>query len=285
MESFIGIDIGGTKISGILLEDEKIINQGLTDTGAHRRMNEILDSLFELISKLMTPDVKAIGIGVPGILDKNQGKILEINNIPDFEGLILSKILEKKFHIPVFIENDANCFAYGESIFGAGKNYTNLIGITLGTGVGGGIIINRKIYSGHLGAAGEFGCLPYADGHFEEYGGNQFFIKYFGKSGKELFNLAEKGNVEAKKAFLEYGKHLANILSSLIYSFSPEAIIIGGSIPRAYKYFELPIRQMLANFSINVIAESVEIHVSSLVKAGELGAAAMAINKVQKRST
>ncbi|MCF8224247.1 MAG: ROK family protein [Bacteroidales bacterium] len=277
--SYIGIDIGGTKISGIRLEGEKIVDRAKADTGASRPVQEIMGTLFDVIRGVLIDDVKAIGIGVPGILDVEEGKIININNIPEFNGVNLKKPIEKAFGIPAFINNDANCFALSEAYFGAGKPYSNIIGITLGTGVGGGIVINRQIYSGNLGAAGEFGCVPYRDGLFEEYGGSKFFEKFYDATGKELYDRAEKNDRVAKEAFLEYGQHIASIITYMMLTIAPEAIIIGGSITNAYKYFEPSIREMLDNFSIPVIAKHVKILPATLSDSGVLGAAALGMSE------
>lgn len=278
--SYIGIDIGGTKISGINLKDETIVMRAVQDTKAERSASEILKTLMEVVSQVMTDEVKAIGIGVPGILDVKEGKIISINNIQAFNGFNLKKPIEKQFGLPVFINNDANCFALSEAYFGAGKRYSNIVGVTLGTGVGGGIVINRQVYSGNLGAAGEFGCMPYKGGFFENYGGNMFFQKHYNLSGKQLFDMAEKGDKTAKKAFLEYGDHLTELLTKIIYFLAPEAIIIGGSIAKGYRYFEPSIREMLDNFAIPIIAKHVTILPAESSDSGVMGAAALSMSEM-----
>lgn len=282
MGSYIGIDIGGTKISGIQLKDNVLQKKTKQDTGSDRPLKQILASLFEVIDALMEDEVQAIGIGVPGILDVEKGIIISINNIPEFNGFHLKSAVEKAYSIPAFINNDANCFALSEAYFGAGKGYSNVIGITLGTGVGGGIVIDKQLYSGNLGAAGEFGCLPYKNVFFEEYGGNNFFEKNYGQSGKELYLKAEQGDQEAKEAFLHYGEHIATLLQTIIFFIAPEAIIIGGSISKAFRYFEPSINKMLDNFPIPVIAKHVKILAAELSDSGVLGAAALSMSLLRR---
>lgn len=278
MESFVGIDIGGTKITAINMKNHETQKHTKNDTGAGRPLKDIMESLFNTIKEVWTDDVKAIGIGVPGILDVDQGKIISINNIRSFNGLELKTEVEKKFGVPVYVNNDANCFALSEAFFGAGVGYKNIVGITMGTGLGGGVVINSKVYSGNLGAAGEFGCIPYLDSTFEEYCGSRFFISHYQKTGKELFDLAESGDEEALKAFDTLGHHLGILITHVMFFIAPQAVIIGGSISTAFKYFKPALDKMLDEFSIPVIAEHVKIYPAELKDSGVLGAAALAIS-------
>jgi glucokinase len=282
MKSYIGIDIGGTKISGIRLKDNEIQKRAELDTGADRPVKKIMGTLFEVIDELMSEELDAIGIGVPGILDVKKGEIISINNIKEFNGFNIKEPVSKKYGIPTFINNDANCFALSEAYFGAGKKYNNIIGITLGTGVGGGIVIDRKVYSGNLGAAGEFGCVPYSTGLFEDFGGSKFFEKNYGLTAKQLFEKAEAGDSKAKDVFHEYGVHITALITQLMLFMAPEAIIIGGSISNAFKYFEPPIKEMLNSFFIPVIAENVVVLKAELSDSGILGAAALGISEMKK---
>jgi glucokinase len=238
-------------------------------------------TLFDIIDELMSDEVMAIGIGVPGILNVEEGKIISINNIREFNGFNIKEPVAKKYGLPTFINNDANCFTLSEAYFGAGKKYKNIIGITLGTGVGGGIVIDRKVYSGNLGAAGEFGCVPYLTGLFEDFGGSKFFEKNYGLTSKQLFEKAEARDAKAKEIFLEYGVHITYLITQIMLFMAPEAIIIGGSISNAFKYFEPPIKEMLKNFFIPVIAENVVVLKAELSDSGILGAAALSISETE----
>ncbi len=278
MGSYIGVDIGGTKISAINMKNSETVKRVQNDTGAERSLDEIMETLLSTIQEVWTDKVLAIGIGVPGILNVEAGRVININNIPSFKGLELKSKVEEKFGVPVFVNNDANCFALSEAYFGAGVGYKNIIGITLGTGVGGGVIIDSKIYSGNLGAAGEFGCMPYLDSTYEKYCGSFFFETHYNKSGKDLFELAEKGDAEALKAFEIYGHHLGQLITQIMFFIAPNAIIIGGSISGAFKYFEPVLKKMLDEFSIPIIAKHVKILPAELKDSGVLGAAALAIS-------
>jgi len=209
-----------------------------------------------------------------------RGEIISINNIREFNGFNLKNPIQEKYGIPAFINNDANCFALSEAYFGAGKNYNNIIGITLGTGVGGGIVIDRKVYSGNLGAAGEFGCVPYSTGLFEDFGGSKFFEKNYGLSAKQLFEKAEAGDAKAIEVFLEYGTHIAAVITQIMLFMAPQAIIIGGSISNAFKYFEPSIQKSLKEFFIPVISENLVVLKAELSDSGILGAAALSMSEM-----
>ncbi len=281
-DSFIGIDIGGTKISAVRVQNYKIISRSKIDTGASRSANEIVLSIAQTIQEIMSDDVKAIGIGVPGILDVVNGKIIGINNIPAFKNFNLKEALEEIFPIPIFINNDANCFVLSEAYFGSGKNYTNIAGISLGTGTGGGVVINRKIHSGKLGAAAEFGQIPYLNGIFEKYCSSEFFEREYNFSGLEAFNLAEKGDEKALEAFKRFSEHLGQLITVITYFMAPDAIILGGSISKSFKYIKPGLDKMIQDFRFPVIGENINILKAESKDTGELGAVALAISMLQE---
>ena len=280
-DSFIGIDIGGTKISAVRVQNNEIVSRSKNDTGADRSAEEIVLSIADTIREIFTDDVKAIGIGVPGILDVEKGIIIGINNIPSFKDFNLKDALEEIFPIPIFINNDANCFVLSEAYFGAGKDYNNIAGITLGTGTGGGVIINRKIHSGKLGAAAEFGILPYLDGIIEHYCSNEFFEKKFNFTGLEAFKLAEEGDERALEAFKQFSFHLGQLVTMITYFMAPDAIIIGGSISKSFKYFKPGLDKMIQEFRFPVIGKNINILRAESKDTGELGAVALAISMMQ----
>lgn len=275
MDKVIGIDIGGTTINGVRVRNQRQVGQADRKTRADRPLGEILDTLKSLITELMEPETSGIGIGIPGILDLAEGRVVSINNIPSFEGLAIKSILEEEFGLPVKINNDANCFALGEAIFGAGKPFRNLVGITLGTGVGGGLIIDGKIYSGNHAAAGEFGLLNYRGDQFEAYGGSSYFEREYYKPAHWFYEQAQKGDRDAKQVFLNYGEHLFEGLKSAIYILAPEAIILGGSISKAFEFFSPALEQKLASFPYPALTENMQILPAELEHAGALGAAAL----------
>ena len=134
---FIGVDIGGTSMVAARFSEHELIDRAEVATGADRPAEEIISSLSGAIDQVLTDEVAGIGIGMPGFMDTETGEILMINNIPSFNGFSVKRAVEKRFEVPVFQNNDANCFALGEAWFGAGRNYSSLVGVTLGTRLGG----------------------------------------------------------------------------------------------------------------------------------------------------
>ncbi len=275
MENIIGIDIGGTTIKASLVFDKKPVSKIEVETNANGSADSILDPLFDQINSTWKGSFEAAGVGVPGYIDTEAGIIKVINNIPAFSGLNLKEKIEQKLGVPVKIENDANCFILGEYFFGEACMLNNVIGITLGTGVGGGVIINRKVYSGMNGGAGEFGMIPFLDSNFEWYLGSNFFQHNYGKTGKEICNDADNGDKNALEAFHLYGTYLGDLLNILMCAYSPEAFILGGSITNAYKYFYPGMIEGLKKYPFDLNRNALRIFPASVQYAGMLGAAAL----------
>ncbi len=275
----VGVDIGGTSIEAGLVEGKQLIETHSLPTHAQRPANEILQTLIDGIEKVKTTDTKAIGIGVPGLLNPDKGEILNINNIPSWKNFPLKQKLEEHFSLPVYVNNDANCFALGTKHFGKGLAYQNFMAIVLGTGVGGGIICNNKLTSGHLCGAGEVGCLPYLDGIFEDYSGSRFFTNHYNTSGKELALQANQGNQLALKAFHELGIHIGKLINNLLYVLAPEAIILGGSVSQSFSFFEAGIKEAVDEFPFKSISENLTVTADNIEKVAILGAAGLFYNE------
>ncbi len=275
----VGVDIGGTSIEAGLVEDKQLIETHSLPTGAQRSALEILHTLIECIEKVKTTDTKAIGIGVPGLLNPDKGEILNISNIPSWKNFPLKQKLEDHFSLPVYVNNDANCFALGTKHFGKGLAYKNFIAIVLGTGVGGGIICNNKLHSGHLCGAGEVGCLPYLDSIFEDYCGSRFFTDHYNVTGKELAIQAHQGNPMALKAFHQLGIHIGKLINNLLYVLAPEAIILGGSVSQSFSFFETGIKEAVGEFPFKSISENLTVTADNIEKVAILGAAGLYYNE------
>lgn len=194
--------------------------------------------------------IQGIGIGVPGPVDP-QGKISKVAiNLTDWQEVPIAELLTEKTGLPVVIANDANCAGLGEAWLGAGSQFKNMIMLTLGTGVGGAIILNSQLFVGHQGTAGELGlitlnpngpkCNSGNNGSLEQYVSVQAIRRDTGKEPLELANLALAGDKFALEFWQNYGRLLGAGLASLIYILTPEAVIIGGGISAAAKLF-LPI--------------------------------------------
>ena len=171
----IGVIFDGKHLSAARIENGTIMER------AHREINNkdteeaILSDITRTISSVYTEQVKGIGIGVPSLVDVKNGIVINPTNIPSWHKVHLKDILEEQFSIPVYINNDANCFALGEKYFGVAKDFDNIAGITIDTGLGVGIIIDGRLYSGRNAGAGEFCSIPYRDHDYEYYCTSRYF--------------------------------------------------------------------------------------------------------------
>lgn len=281
-EVVLGIDMGGTNIRGGLVCENvlsEIISRPINSDGS---VGEVLQQLFDLTDKLINASVKAIGMGVPGLIDLDQGIVFDVINIPSWKEVSLQKLMQKRYKIPVFINNDANCFALGEFYFGKGKDHHSIIGLTIGTGLGTGIIINKKLYSGKNCGAGEFGMADYLDKYFEYYASGQFFKNIYQIDGEAVFENAKNGNSEAIKMYEEMGTHFGNAIKLILYAYDPEIIIIGGSVRHAWEYFNRQMWQRIKTFPYKRVVDGLQIEVSDLKNSGILGAAALYYDRTDK---
>ena len=271
----IGIDLGGTNIRGGLVSESNlssILSQKVSASGS---VDDVLKELFSLIDKLINSSVNAIGIGVPGLVDTEHGIVYDVVNIPSWKQVPLGKLLGDRYHLPVFINNDANCFALGEFYFGKGRGSDSMIGLTIGTGLGSGVIINKKLYAGRNGGAGEFGMIDYLDKYVEWYASGQFFKNVYKTDGEAVFKNAKEGNKEAIGMYEEMGVHLGNAIKTILYALDVELIILGGSVRHAYPFFSKTVWQSLQNFAFQNAVRNLRIEVSELENSGLLGAAAL----------
>lgn len=264
---YLGIDLGGTNIStGIVDENGNILIKASTPTIKGRDAEDILDDMAELSKKLMNElnvtekDIEAIGVGLPGMIDKKKGLSIYANNLK-FNNTNIVEEMQKRIDLPCYIENDANCAAIGENVCGVAYGNENLIYITIGTGLGAGIIINGKVFDGSFGGGGEAGhmvivaegeeCTCGRKGCWEAYAsasalrreGRIAAAKYPNSKiydlvdgniklidAKTVFDAADLGDEVAIDIIDMYIKYLAVGLVNLVNIFQPEAIIIGGGV-------------------------------------------------------
>ncbi|HXS56133.1 MAG TPA: ROK family protein, partial [Hanamia sp.] len=146
--NILGIDLGGTHVRAGVVSDAHLENIVSVCIPASGTVQEVLEVMYELIDPLINENITAVGIGVPSVVDIEKGIVYDVQNIPSWKEVHLKKLLEDRYHVPVSVNNDANCFALGEKYFGKGKNALSMIGLTIGTGLGAGIIINNKLYAG-----------------------------------------------------------------------------------------------------------------------------------------
>lgn len=273
----IGVDIGGTKITAALIEDEKIVRQFTSPTPFDQEKLVVVEAVADTISQVYQDDILGIGIGVPGLVDLRNNLVLDVTNIPSWDVVPLKQLIEEKFHKPVFVNNDSNCFALGEKHFGKGKPYRNFVGVTLGTGLGAGIIINNHLYSGQLSGAGEFGNIYYLDSNIENYCCGMFF-KNRNLNGRELADKARSGDQDAQKLFDELGTHIARGLGNILFALAPEAIILGGSVAESFPLFEKAMRNAFIDFPFQKLYHDLKIEISSETNSAVLGASSLVID-------
>lgn len=273
----IGVDMGGTKIHSSLILGKEIISECILDTPAKESEKVVLDRLIKAIEQVYQPGCEGIGIGVPSVVDWKEGIVYDVVSIPSWKEVHVKKILEDHFKIPVYVNNDSNCFALGENFFGKGIDVANFVGVTVGTGLGSGIIIENKLYQGVNTGAGEIGSISYKDGIIEQYCASEFFISR-GLDGEELYLKAKKGDPEALEIFKDYGKNLSEVVKIVLYAYDPETIILGGSISNAYEFFMDAVWQGLQDFMFPVELKKLKIEKSELKNSAVLGAAALVYN-------
>lgn len=271
----IGIDLGGTNVRiGQVVKGEVVRKWSLPSPGK-MPLDKSLSYLISGIRDTITPETEGIGIGVPSVVDVAQGIVYNVANIPAWEEVPLVKILSEEFHLPVFVNNDCNCFAIGEKTFGKGKPYANVVAITLGTGVGAGIIINNELYNGANTGAGEIGCLPYLQHTYEYYCGSEFFKTIHHTTGDQLAERARQGEETAIHKWKEFGCHMGNLMQAILFTYDPEAVIIGGGISAAYDLFAPSMWDCMKNFPYPKTVENIHIHISEHPDISILGAAAL----------
>ncbi len=285
MQNIIGVDLGGTSTKAALVSPQgKIIKKCEVSTEAEKGAKAVINNIVSSIEKVKDGKIQGIGIGSPGPMDYKKGIITNPVNLP-FKNIPLKGIIKNKFKAPVFLDNDAKCFTLGEAVFGNGKKYWNVIGITLGTGFGCGLVINKKIYHGR-GNATEIGHTTIKhdglksksgnDGSIEEYVAARGIAMLFGgkTSPKEIYGLALKGNKKAIETYNKAGYYLGIGLANITYAFDPDIIIIGGKISNAWHFFH---KAMEEEIKKRYFAKPCPVVKSELKDAGILGAAALVI--------
>jgi len=286
---YIGVDVGASKIAAGLVSGGKIIKFIKLPTDAKSNNKKIIENIVKAIKLVYDPKIKGIGIGFPGEINSEKGMVLSSPNFTKtFRRIKLRQIISQKFHHPVAIENDANCFALAESIYGPGKNSNCVIGLTLGTGIGGGIIINNQIYHGKDGLAGELGhttiiqngkkCSCGQKGHLEAYISGAGIAKtYKQTTGKnitvreliDLINLKDKSVIKTIELSNEF---LADGLANFINIFNPDMIVLGGGLSKAQPFVKLAIKKTRSKLIYKQLATT-KIIISRLKdKSGILGA-------------
>lgn len=273
--AIIGIDLGGTYIRCGQVQDNRLSGILQQRIASQDSVDEVLQQLFTLTDALVNDSIQGIGIGVPGLVDGATGIVYDVVNIPSWTEVPLQGLMEERYGLPALINNDANCFALGEFYFGQGKGFPSMVGLTIGTGLGSGIIINHKLYAGAHCGAGEFGMMDYRDQCYEYYASGQFFQNVYGVDGETVFTRAAAGDTAALKMYREMGNHLGNAIKAILFALDTELIILGGSVRKAYPYYSEAMWESIQTFPFKRTAKELQVKVSKLENSGMLGAAAL----------
>ena len=290
--NILAIDIGGTMIKyGLVSSDGKILSTNKIKTEASKGLNNILNKIDNIFKRYKENNPVGIAVSGTGQINGMIGKVIGGNPIiPNWIGANLVKILEEKYNLPAILENDVNCVALGEKWIGAGKNLSNFICLTIGTGIGGGIILNNQLFRGENFVAGEFGHILIKKGEFEQFASTTALIRLVKErtektlNGKEIFDLEKKEIVEYQEVISEWIENLTDGLSSIIYCFNPANIILGGGVIGQGEPLINRIKNSLFKKIGPQFKEKLNIIQAKLGNnAGMIGASYLLLEKINKR--
>lgn len=304
----IGIDFGGTTVKIAVVYQSHIIDQAPPiATQEFTTRHELIDAMVRTVEDLRIrhPAVNSVGVGMPGFVNFEKGIVYGLTNVPDWIDVPLKSILEAKLNLPVMVDNDANCMAIAEWHLGAGRGFQHVIFVSLGTGVGGGIIANGQMVRGMRHGAGEIGqtSIDY-QGHIGHYGNRGALEEYIGNreitsraleaytaanipkfaedcSPASLATAAHQGDVIAIAIWDEVGRMLATALMNCCWLLNPQAIVIGGGVARAGELLFNPLKEHLFAQLSGPFADDLRISAAAFGhEAGIIGAAALARESV-----
>jgi len=271
----IGVDLGGTNIRAGVQSGGNLVSPKRDRFNTLQTKQETLSQLIEFVRPLIRSEVNGIGIGVPSVVDVEKGIVFNVANIPSWDRVPLKDILEDEFRIRVVVNNDVNCFALGEHRFGLVKGMSNVVGITSGTGLGSGIIINNQLFNGSNCGAGEIGLLPYLAHNIEYYASGNFFRAFHNISAEEAHKQALAGDAAAIGYWNEFGVHMAQAVKCAVLAYDPQAIVLGGSLSNAFTLFASAMHEALKDFPYPQSIQKLKIFQSQNPNITMLGAAAL----------
>jgi len=272
----IGIDMGGHNIKAALIEREKFLRRWEEPTFKTRTVEGVIDQLQGIVKQLQPPGyVLPVGVGVPGFLDMDREHVVLLPNFPGWEGLPLKSMLEDRLNTDVAIENDANCFALGERLAGSARGLNNFVVITLGTGIGGGIVLNGNLLKGANGYAGEPGhmalganepCGCGCRGHLEAISGTDAMEKMASRLGlpddmKILW--AHRNEAAVAEIIRPSLNAIARAIASIVHLLDPEMIILGGGFSRAEGLLQ-ELRPLVESYLVPHFRDTFRLEISSL---------------------
>lgn len=303
----IGIDFGGTSVkTGVLYRGNVIEEAPRIDTKKFEEAAPLIEEIAKVVKELRTrhPKIEAVGVGMPGFVDFPTGMVHNLTNVKGWKRIFLKKELSERINLPVTVENDANCMAYAEWKRGSGRGLNHLVALTLGTGVGGGLVVDGRMVRGANFVAGELGqtSIDYQGpdgtygnrGALEDYIGNQQ-ITDMAKAAYEaagnpqsdedcspahLAKVAEGGDVVALEIWDRVAKKLSTALMNCCWLLNPEAIIIGGGVAKAGSLLFGPLDDYLRNQLSPAFKQNLRILPARFGnEAGIVGAATLALEE------
>ena len=273
--AILGVDLGGTQVRVGKVRAGALERWAASPISNREQAEVVAGELYRAIDGVFDSEVTGIGCGVPSVVDVDRGIVYNVENIPSWREVPLKDELERRYGVPAYVNNDANAFAVGELYFGAGRGHRHLVGLTIGTGLGAGVVVDGRLYSGANCGAGEIGAVPYRDHTIEYYCSGAFFQREAGKRGEDLHRLASGGDARAVALFDEFGRELGYALLVILYAYDPEIIVLGGSISQAMPLFERTMRVRLQEYSWPHALRRLRIVGSAIENGAVLGAAAL----------
>ena len=288
MIEYVGIDIGGTniRVAGIDKNNNIVSFNSVRTLENVRSSEDLYFKIKELIERITSfQKIKGIGIGCPGAIDE-KGNITTCRNVEYLKDYPLVDRLEKDFKVKVKIENDARIAAYAESLEGAGKDFNNVCYITISTGLGGGVVIDKKIYQGGRNIGGYFSRMILDGENIAEHliSGTALINRAKDKTkqniviAQEVFTLAQN-NKEAEEIVIEFKRNLVNLLLNISITLSPEIIVVGGGVMKGKKYFFNDVKKEFKQ-KAHGFAKDTKIVEAKLKEPGVLGAALYVKNNI-----
>jgi len=295
----IGVDVGGTKIAAGVIDSDGRIERRVERPTPLGSQDELLAELDRLVEEVLADDVAALGFGVPSTVDQRSGRVVSSVHVPLVD-LDFRARMSERFSLPVAIDNDGNAATIAEWRIGAGRGARHLVMLTLGTGIGGGLILDGKPYRGSVGAGAELGhiVLQYGGepcrgsctghGHFEQYGSGWAAdraaaeILGAGSHARDLVAAARDGNDAALEAMREIGRRLGAGIGSLVNVFNPELVVLGGGFSSALDLMLDAAREVMAQEALPPGRDLVQIVPAELGgEAGLVGAGFVAFEALE----
>jgi glucokinase len=311
----IGVDLGGTKMLVGVVDDGQHVHYEGTESSIGLSEDEIVEDLAQELKEARDarPDVLAAGLGIPATIDHERGVAVQAVNL-EITDVPIRDLMEQRLGLPVFVDNDANVAALAEYLYGAGRGTRNMVMLTIGTGIGGGLILNGEIYRGSTGGGAELGHIVIVEdglpcqgscpnhGCVETYASGTAIAREgteaakrepesaLGKAlqkgpilGKTVTQLAQSGDPAASEVVAAAGRHLGTALSGIANVFDPDVIVIGGGVSAVGDLLLDPARKELESRSLPPMNRT-PVKLAELgPEAGMIGAAAMALRELDRR--